>query len=434
MKYIALTIGPIYKTLKNAKKPKDLFASSYIFSYIMKNIIKEFKDRTFITPYIKDGSIFDENSPVGLFHDRFIFESIDGDLSKLEMIIIDVCNDIASQLGLEHLQVKEYLQINYFEKELDDSKNPILELTPYLDTKELFFQISQDETFAKSLRRKKGDDDNFLTAGKNIIDDLKKLSHNNYYCVVHADGDNMSKAIEDKNKIENVSKNLFEYCKESNKLIKDFGGQTIYAGGDDLLFFAPVLNKDKNKTIFELCEKISNIFNTKIPSATLSFGISINYVKFPLYEAVENSRELLFAKAKNDQRNNIAFNVTKHSGQSFETIINKSNKEVYDNFLVFTSNIKGGEDMDNFLHSIHHKIDTYKTTINLIANNKEKLQNFFDNYFNESIHKEYKSFFESLIDFIYVVYQDKTIKNKLELIYATLRFVKFVQGDKKWNI
>lgn len=431
MKYIALTIGPIYKTLKNAKKPKDLFASSYIFSYIMKNIIKEFKDRTFITPYIKDESIFDENSPVGLFHDRFIFESIDGDLSKLEMIIINVCNDIASQLRLEHHQVKEYLQIHYFEKELDNSKNPILELTPYLDTKELFFQISQDETFAKSLRRKKGDDDNFLTAGKNIIDDLKKLSHNNYYCVVHADGDNMSKAIEDKNKIENVSKNLFEYCKESNKLIKDFGGQTIYAGGDDLLFFAPVLNKDKNKTIFELCEKISNIFNTKIPSATLSFGISINYVKFPLYEAVENSRELLFAKAKNDQRNNIAFNVTKHSGQSFETIINKSNKEVYDNFLVFTSNIKGGEDMDNFLHSIHHKIDTYKTTINLIANNKEKLQNFFDNYFNESIHKEYKSFFESLIDFIYVVYQDKTIKNKLELIYATLRFVKFVQGDKK---
>lgn len=431
MKYIALTIGPIYKTLKNAKKPKDLFSSSYIFSYIMKNIIKEFKNRTFITPYIKDESIFDENSPVGLFHDRFIFESIDGDLSKLEMIIINVCNDIASQLGLEHHQVKEYLQIHYFEKELDNSKNPILELTPYLDTKELFFQISQDETFAKSLRRKKGDDDNFLTAGKNIIDDLKKLSHNNYYCVVHADADNMSKAIEDKNKIEDVPENLFKYCKESNKLIKDFGGQTIYAGGDDLLFFAPVLNKDKNKTIFELCEKISNIFNTKIPSATLSFGISINYVKFPLYEAVENSRELLFAKAKNDQRNNIAFNVTKHSGQSFETIINKSNKEVYDNFLVFTSNIKGGEDMDNFLHSIHHKIDTYKTTINLIANKKEKLQNFFDNYFNESIHKEYKSFFESLIDFIYVVYQDKTIKNKLELIYATLRFVKFVQGDKK---
>lgn len=431
MKYIALTIGPIYKTLKNAKKPKELFASSYVFSYIMREIIKEFKDRIFITPYIKDESIFDKNSPVGLFHDRFIFESIEGDLSKLETTIINVSNDIASQLGLEYHQVKEYLQINYLEKELDSSTNPILELTPYLDTKELFFQISQDDTFAKRLRRKKGDNDNFLTDGKKIIDDLKKLSHNNYYCVVHADGDNMSKAISDKSKIETISKNLFEYCNDSNKLIKEFGGQTIYAGGDDLLFFAPVLSTQRDKTIFELCENIANIFNIKIPSATLSFGISINYIKFPLYEAVENSRDLLFAKAKNEQKNNIAFNVTKHSGQSFTTIIHKGNKEIYDNFLIFTSNIKGGNDMDNFLHSIHHKIDTFKTVINQIGNNKSQLQNFFDNYFNEPIHKEYKSFFVSLIDFIYSVYQDKTIVNKLELIYATLRFVKFVQGDKK---
>jgi CRISPR-associated protein Cmr2 len=33
MKYIALTIGPIYKTISKAKKPKELFAGSYVFSY-----------------------------------------------------------------------------------------------------------------------------------------------------------------------------------------------------------------------------------------------------------------------------------------------------------------------------------------------------------------------------------------------------------------
>lgn len=433
MKYIALTIGPIYKTLKNAKKPKELFASSYIFSYIMKQIIKEFKTRTFITPYIKDESIFDENSPVGLFHDRFIFESNEGDIEKLALTIKKVCEDVSSKLGINSVQVEEYLQINYFEKELDDCENPILKLSPYLDTKELFVSVCQDETFANSLRRRKGDKDNFLIFGKNIVDDLKQLSHNNYYCIVHADGDGMSKAIADKSKIEEISKNLFEYCKESNKLIKEFGGQTIFAGGDDLLFFAPVLSKQKNKTIFELCEEISINFSSKIPSATLSFGVSINYIKFPLYEAVENSRDLLFGKAKNSQRNNIAFNVTKHSGQSFTTIIHKGNKEIYDNFLMFTSNIKGGKDMDNFLHSIHHKIDTYKTTINIIGNDKNKLQNFFDNYFNETAHDEYKSFFNALIDFIVVVYKDNTIEKekKLELVYATLRFVKFIQGDKK---
>lgn len=430
MKYIALTIGPIYKTLANAKKPKELFASSYIFSYIMREIIKAFKERNFITPYIKDNTIFEENSPVGLFHDRFIFQSESNDIEKLEIVITNVCQDVAAKLDLDLHQVQDFLQINYLEKELEDNINPILELSPILDTQELFFQISQDENFIKALRRQKGDKDNFLTDNKNIVDDLKKLSHNKYYCVVHADGDNMSQAIADKSNIENVSKNLFEYCIKSNQLIKEYGGQTIFAGGDDLLFFAPVLSKTKDKTIFELCENIAQYFTTNIPQATLSFGISINYVKFPLYEAVENSRALLFDKAKNGAKNNIAFNVTKHSGQTFHSVVHKSNKEVYDNFLVFSSNIKGGDDMDNFLHSIHHKIDTYKATIDLIAKDKQKIQNFFDNYFNETNHDEYKPFFTALVDFIYTVYQDDTIGKKLDLVYATLRFVKFVQGDK----
>ena len=83
MRYIALTIGPIYKTLKNARKPKELWSSSYFFSYIMKKIIEKFKDREFVMPYISDKSIFND-SDVGLFHDRFIFKSQDGDLEKLK--------------------------------------------------------------------------------------------------------------------------------------------------------------------------------------------------------------------------------------------------------------------------------------------------------------------------------------------------------------
>ncbi|MDD3505906.1 MAG: type III-B CRISPR-associated protein Cas10/Cmr2, partial [Sulfurimonas sp.] len=323
MKYIALTIGPIYKTLANAKKPKELFASSYVFSYIMRNIIKEFKSRKFVTPYIKDETIFSENNPVGLFHDRFIFASNEGDLDHLEEVIKNVCEDLALKLGLEFHQVREYLQINYIEKELTDTQNPILELTPYLDTQELFYQATQDESFIKALRRKKGDEDNFLTDGKDIVDDLKRLSHKKYYCIVHADGDKMGEAIKERTNIEKVSENLFKYCENANKLIKEFGGQTIFAGGDDLLFFAPVLNRSQDKTIFELCDEISKDFSSKIPQATLSFGVSINYIKFPLYEALQNSRELLFSKAKSGSKNNIAFNVTKHSGQSFATTIYK---------------------------------------------------------------------------------------------------------------
>jgi len=69
MNYIALTIGPIYKTLANSKKPSELYSSSFVFSYIMKQIIKEFKTRKFIVPYIEDDSIFDDSLDIGLFHD-----------------------------------------------------------------------------------------------------------------------------------------------------------------------------------------------------------------------------------------------------------------------------------------------------------------------------------------------------------------------------
>ena len=420
MKYIALTIGPIYKTLKNAKKPKELFSSSYIFSYIMKEIVQKFKTRKFVTPYI-DENVF-TISEVGLFHDRFIFESQEGDYEQLQKVIDEVLEDVALQLDITFESVKSYLQINFIEKELADNANPILELTLYLDTKELMFQVTQDESFAKALRRKKGDKDNFLTEGKGIEDKIEKLCYHNYYCIVHADGDKMGEAITNKTNIEKVSKALFDYCNNAHSEIKAFGGQTIFAGGDDLLFFAPVIGCDKS-TIFNLCEKIAQDFSSKVPEATLSFGISVNYVKYPLYEAVENSREQLFAKAKTGEKNSVSFKVTKHSGQSFEALIHKNESQTYEKFLEFVSNVAKDDENANFLHSIHHKISSYETTLKTILGDESKLHNFFNNYFNEAGHTEYREFFNNLVAYMFA-------SQDLNQVYATLRFMKFVKGDK----
>lgn len=429
MTYIALTIGPIYKTLSNAKKPKELFASSFVFSYIMREIIKEFRDREFITPYIKDETVFNERD-IGLFHDRFIFKSKEQDLKKLEVVIEEVVSYLAKDLAIEAKAIREYLEIHYDEYTLTDDANPILEITPYLDTLELFNQVTQDDSFATALRRKKGEGDNFLVEDKKIVDDIQKLSYKNYYAIVHADGDNMGKVISNKEKIEQVSKNLFEYATESDKLIKEFHGQTIFAGGDDLLFFAPVVSG--KKTVFELCDDISTKFNAKFEGteASLSFGVAIVYHKYPLYEALEKSRALLFVDAKQEPKNSVAFSVTKHSGQTFKAVVNKGEKELYEQFKLFSSNISGGEGMDNFLHSIHHKIDENKEILSLIGQDKQKLENFFDNYFNGEIHKEYREFFESLIEFMVIAYNHHNAEKALELVYATLRFIKFVQGDK----
>jgi CRISPR-associated protein Cmr2 len=434
MTYVALTIGPILKTLQHAKKPKELFSSSYIFSYVMRQIIDKFRNNEFVMPYIKDASIFDSNSNVGLFHDRFIFKSKEGDLEKLENAINEVLQEVSDNLNIDLTTTKNYFQIHFFEKKLKDNENPILVLTPYLDSKELFLQSANDDTFLKKLSRKKGDKDNFLTENKGIVDDLKQLSSSNYYCVVHADGDNMGKAISDINNIEQISKSLFDYCVESSQLIKNFGGQTIFAGGDDLLFFAPIYDDSKSKSIFNLCDEISLKYDRKFNNVTtLSFGISVHYIKFPLYEAVEHSRKLLFSKAKDGLKNSIAVGVSKHSGQSFETTISKFHVNVYQQFLKFTSNIHDNDStIGTFLHSIHHKIDTHKSIIEQIGNDRGKLQNFFNNNFNESIHKEYTTFFEYLIDFIYEVYQEEKIdtNKKLDIVYFALRFIKFIKGDK----
>jgi len=162
----------------------------------------------------------------------------------------------------------------------------------------------------------------------------------------------------------------------------------------------------------------------------LLFYFCITYHKFPLYEALEKSRDLLGDAKSIGSKNNIAFTTIKHSGQSFGGVFPKSNRKLYEQFLALTSNISGREGADNFLHSLHHKIYSYQVVFERVASSEEKLKNFFDNYFNEQEHKQYELFFEALIQFINGVYNDKSIDTKLELVYATLRFVKFIKGDK----
>jgi len=491
MTYLALTIGPIYKTLKDAKKTRELWGGSYIFSYVMKQIIEQFQEREFVVPYIKDKSIFESGKEIGLFHDRFIFESQEGDREKLETRVDEVLHYLSEDTKVDYNFLKSYFQINIVEKELKEGENPILEMTPYLDTAELFSDVPQyqENKLTKMLKGNNsflaqeafGEKKSFPSLPEIAMSDISEVNvkallhddelevyenselkphlkpYHKYYAIVHADGDSMGKVVEKlkgREAFQEFSKKLFEYGQTSHGLIKAFGGETIFAGGDDLLFFAPVVSG--NKSIFELCDEISRGFNEEFKGteATLSFGVSIQYYKFPLYEALENSRNLLDTDAKESKKekedrkkNNIAFCVTKHSGQTFKAIIHKKG-ELYENFKLFSSNLQGGDDIDNFLHSIHHKIESNKPLLKEIAQNEEQLQNFFDNYFNETVHDEYRDFFTQLVSFIshsYIVidkeekaYLEKHNKempkkmkqNPLDKVYATLRFIKFVQGDK----
>jgi len=503
MKYIALTIGPIFKTLSMARKTRELWAGSYLFSYIMKNIIESLKDDVeFILPYV-GSDIFTEGNEVGLFHDRFIFrekESCKLDSYKtLENILDYELKDLARAMSklfkkngekIEESELEEYLknyfQIYFLEVELDkknfkEGENEILILNNYLDNLELNGKLISKEPknnyIAKfmnySNRKNEIKSDAFYSKGRwesipeialseleliqkdrkkynNIFQnydsenerdiyqevknsfDIELKSYHKYIAIVQADGDNLGEVISNLDgKFTDFSKKLFDFAISSRDLIKDYKGVPIYAGGDDLLFFAPVVNGDRN--IFNLLDDISNRYSELFKDdksdnkkTSLSFGVSISYYKFPLYEALQEAINLLFNEAKSDKKDAIAFKVLKHSGQYFDALLHK-NSSSYEKFKeLLTTSIKD----TNTLNALHYKLESQKFLLKNIVIDETKLENFFVNNFNEDIHIDNR-FLKQVREYMNIIFQEHSFfEDGFKLLFSSLRVVKFLKGEE----
>lgn len=160
--YIALTIGPIYKTFQNVRKTRELWAASFCFSFIMRKINEYLRknginNHDFILPFFDQKTtlpvIYDSSKKefivkgYGMFPDRIIFKSKEGDILLLKKAIefsfnelVDIITRVSSSPDKEKIRqfLDNYFQISYIEKTLHDttSENIILALSPYLDTLE----------------------------------------------------------------------------------------------------------------------------------------------------------------------------------------------------------------------------------------------------------------------------------------------------------
>ncbi len=398
--------------------------------------------------------------------------------------------------------IEKYFQFYFIEKELDIEDNPIIELSKILDTielqssfvaKENINLISEflyfvngsflfDDAFHKGCKDKKRRfksipeiaatdliTDEFQKQIQNKLDDdagfyeeLRKMddfkTSHKYIAIVQADGDGIGETIKQLYKtkkipgLQSFSKDLLDFAKNAVKLINDFGGAPIYAGGDDLLFFAPVRTsksitpKGKEKdvySVFDLVDWIDDEFSTKFKEsgATLSYGLSISYYKFPMAEALSQAMDLLFGNAKKytfkggEEKNAVAFRVLKHSGQFFDGIMRK-NSDVYEGFKNLLS-----LNTDNlaFLNSVPHKVLANEVIINEVGNDPIKVKNFIDNNFDEGVHKTepFVDFLNSLKTYIPKVYKEykplteEEIKeekqdDRIKTLHSTLRLVKFL--------
>ncbi|MEM4260569.1 MAG: type III-B CRISPR-associated protein Cas10/Cmr2 [Candidatus Woesearchaeota archaeon] len=272
-----------------------------------------------------------------------------------------------------------------------------------------------------------------------FFDSLKSV--HKYIAIVQADGDNVGKLIKEiysKNPelIREFSKALSEFSIEAADEINNSGGLTVYAGGDDLLFIASVLYKSEN--VFSLINKIDNIFNKIVlensnlkkiigsmkQKPSMSYGVSITYYKYPMNEALEQARKLLFdvAKENKEEKNAIAWRVLMHSGSYFEGKFHK-NTEFYQNFLKMSS-----IDDDKILTSVIYNIQSLKPLIKTIANDKSKLENYRKNFYNEQLHENYKDFLDYVVDIIHLAFNQNgsTTDKALDEVFSALKLVKFI--------
>ena len=398
--YIAITIGPILRTFGLTATPAALWASSYLFSFISKNIrngVIQHKEcpvnpEMFIVPYVsQNNTILDRDDGLGLLHDHIIFQKPEGfNWQVLSKIIDSALEDANTRFAINDLDyLKQYITISAVEYE---AENPIMGSSKMLDSLELattfvpredknpilaFF--TNDNTANETERKKRNEqiknqgignekdgklgihaaswqlldrkgnvrDLGMIAQGGFLYSSMKKHC---YYAVVRSDGDNMGKLIsrlKTTNDFHVFSEACLTYCERVAGKVNEYQGMTVYAGGDDLLAILPCENSD-GKNVFDFVREANQVFhsifldekqpiaqimqsinaqiekenkekgkNTKtLPPPSLTWGVTLCHRKYPLYEALEDSANLLFGAKRLDYKDAVNLRLIKHSGQT----------------------------------------------------------------------------------------------------------------------
>lgn len=464
MNYSAINIGPIIATLGKARKPRELWAASFLFSHLMKCIYEEAERANAVI--ISPAKPKEDKNKVGIYPDRIYFRGVVDTKQLMRNAMWTFYEDLHGKGD----KSSNNLDLNYFNLmsatcEADKESEAIADLNQKLDTLELCNYATDGDaaqTIYNIISEKKNSplfdlaDGNFIKRIKTIKEiasaqrinhpEIKEKSHHRYFCVVQADGDNVGKTVSHKDlqdgQVKEISEKLVQFGIDATQLIEDFGGLPIYAGGDDLLFIAPVIGQDGTH-IFKLLDDIENnafkgvkdVVDTlrlkddigKEIKASLSFGVSISYYKYPLYEALGSALNLLFGNAKNiEQKKAVAWSLRKHSGGTFEAAFSLKDETLKTRFEKLINATTDNETVS----AIAHKLRQEEALVDVVleSGEQERLDALFDKVLE--FDKEKAGYFDAVKAIMPTLYEVAGKKDYIQTLYSLLRTAKFIKGEE----
>lgn len=480
-RYIGITLGPIDRIAEYSKSTRSIWASSYIFSFLAKKIVEGLKSRgikKFLKPVITNDML--KSSPIGRFPDQYVFEvDENSELTVQEVykiaggILDEIAGDIKKDDEDVKKIIKQVIKVYVVEKTYETQSDPVVEdfqtMFDAMECRDAYIMQGYENKFAEYFDRDKsilleevGQNTkriftsilecsaqiSLVKANEYEKDDskLKALKpYQKYIAFVAADGDHFGKTIS----CDSVNSGLLsDFNTKLNEEVQNYGGQVIFQGGDDVLFFAPIFSsqksqgndqksESKSQDIFSLINEIDGLFHSKVlqnigdknfePTPSFSYGVAIAYYKHPMAETRARALQLLH-DCKENGRNAIKWEVMKHSGQTYGGMIKKNAPGTETEQLTQMLNIikNSTSDVDNnFLHSITHWLIKHEAILTHILQQNDKgnlLNNYFDNSFDEPVHGEKENFISAIKSYLLI----EGLEKPHEKLHALLRYVELL--------
>lgn len=466
--YLALTIGPIYKTMTMARKTREFWSASLLFSLLAQELClalkaQEIQNEDFLVPH---PDIFKmEIKDIGLYLDRIICKADDTVWSHLETNVIDIAlENLSKKISVVDKRLTKDLLKKYFKiyavfKAVDESK-PLNEISNHLNTLEIF-NINEAESETEDTIRY------FLENVNTEYDNNNKIENNaiktfleQYFTIQDFNGNiripsiteisttpivELDKAKYEKGYIAIMNKYLWNNIPNENKIFpalkQSFPNQIknhykyiaiLQADGDKLGSF---LMESNAETVLKISKALINWCTND------ALKILKNHKALPIY--IGGDDVMCFAPVNNGDNNilDIAYALNQSFKKAVQEISDKSTLSISIKIAYYKSPM--GENYaqtfpllrENAKEYIFHKVDKNGTKTEVKANacaiNLEKHSGQpHELIFNFS--EEYEAYIKPIMD---MMNQDENKKSFLTSVFYKIRanekLLETISADKK---